>query len=260
MDTEIPSEGWGVLHLFYSVDRDRSAAEPGGAKRVLDAVGALERDGHQALVSATLGHKADLGIMALGPDLARLQAFQAELASVPALRPASSFVSLTELSEYASTEEQERERLAQHGEGLDDAAIEARLEAWRTRMAKYREDKLHPALPLKRLICFYPMAKRRGAEANWYQLPFEERRRLMGGHARVGMSYAGRVLQLITSAFAFDDWEWGVTLLADDPVALKEILYEMRFDEVSAVYSDFGPFIVGLLGEPAEAVRRAGLT
>ena len=138
--------------------------------------------------------------------------------------------------------------------------IEARLDAWRTRMAKYREDKLHPNLPLKKLICFYPMAKRRTGKANWYQLPFEERRRLMGGHARVGMSYSGRVLQLITSAFAFDDWEWGVTLLADDPVALKEILYEMRFDEVSAVYSEFGPFIVGLLAEPAEAVRRAGLS
>ncbi len=259
MEAVTPSEGWGVLHLFYSIDRDRAAAEPGSAKRVLDAVEALERDGHQALVSASLGHKADLGIMALGPDLARLQAFQVEVAGVPALRLASSFVSLTEISEYQSTEEQERARLAQH-EGLDGAAIEARLEAWRARMAKYREDKLHPRLPLKRLICFYPMAKRRGGKVNWYQLPFEERRQLMGGHARVGMSYAGRVLQLITSSFAFDDWEWGVTLLADDPVALKEILYEMRFDEVSAVYSDFGPFIVGLLAEPAEAVRRAGLT
>jgi chlorite dismutase len=260
MDAVTPSEGWGVLHLFYSIDRDRNAAEPGSAKRLLEAVEALERDGHQALVSATLGHKADLGIMALGPDLARLQGFQAEVAAVPALRPATSFVSLTETSEYTSTEEQERERLAQHGEGLDEQAIEARLDAWRARMAKYREDKLHPKLPLKRLICFYPMAKRRKNNANWYQLSFEERRRLMGGHARVGMSYSGRVLQLITSSFAFDDWEWGVTLLADDPVALKEILYEMRFDEVSAVYSDFGPFIVGLLAEPAEALRRAGLT
>ncbi|HEV8624288.1 MAG TPA: chlorite dismutase family protein, partial [Acidimicrobiia bacterium] len=133
MDAVIPSEGWGVLHLFYTIDRERAAAEPGSAKRVLDAIEALERDGHQALVSATLGHKADLGIMALGPDLARLQAFQVEVAGAPALRPASSFVSLTELSEYTSTEEQERERLSQHGEGLDDAAIEARLEAWRTR-------------------------------------------------------------------------------------------------------------------------------
>jgi len=260
MDAVTPSEGWGVLHLFYSVDRERAAAEPGAAKRVLDAIEALDRDGHQALVSATLGHKADLGIMALGPDLARLQAFQAELAAVPALTMTMSFVSLTEISEYQSTEDQERQRLAQHEGGLDEAAIEARLEAWRARMTKYREDKLHPRLPLKKLICFYPMAKRRRGKVNWYQLPFEERRQLMGGHARVGMSYAGRVLQLITSSFAFDDWEWGVTLLADDPVALKEILYEMRFDEVSAVYSDFGPFIVGLLTEPAEAISRAGLS
>src|SRR2546421_6132041 len=101
---------------------ERATAEPGSAKRVLDAIEALERDGHQALVSASLGHKCDLGIMALGPDLARLQAFQVEVASVPALLPVSSFVSLTELSEYQSTEEQERERLSQHGEGLDEAA------------------------------------------------------------------------------------------------------------------------------------------
>src|SRR5207237_10052142 len=128
-------------------------------------------DGHRALGSAVLGPKADLGILALGPDLARLQAFQAEVVAIPGLRPASSFVSLTETSEYTSTEEQERERLSQHGEGLDEAAVEARLEAWRARMAKYREDKLHPNLPRKKLLCFYPMAKRRTGRANWYQLP-----------------------------------------------------------------------------------------
>ena len=253
-----PSEGWGVLHLFYRLDRDR-ATEPGGAKVVLEAIEALEADGHQALVSANLGHKAELGIMALGPDLARLQAFQSELAAAP-LVPAWSYLSLTELSEYMSTEDDERARLAAHEEGLSEAAIEERMEAWRARMVKYREDKLHPRLPLKKLICFYPMAKRRIEGANWYALPFEDRRRLMGGHARVGMTYAGRVLQLVTSSFAFDDWEWGVTLLADDPVALREILYEMRFDEVSARFSEFGPFYVGLLDTPAEVLRRVGLT
>ncbi len=269
MDPVTPSAGWGVLHLFYRIDRDRPGgagvspgigSEPGGAKRVLDAIEALEADGHQALVAAVLGgHKAEVAVMALGPDLARLQAFQAELAAGP-LVPVWSYVSLTELSEYMSTEEEERARLAGHGEGLSDEAIEQRLEAWRTRMAKYREDKLHPRLPIRRLLCFYPMSKRREEGANWYSLPFEDRRRLMGGHARVGMNYAGRVLQLITSSFAFDDWEWGVTLLADDPVALKDILYEMRFDEVSARYAEFGPFVAGLLSEPAEALRRAGLS
>lgn len=259
MEPVIPSEGWGVLHLFYTIDRERAAAEPGGAKRVLDAIRALEADGHQALVSTVLGHKGDLGIMALGPDLARLQAFQAEVAAAP-LTLVSSYLSLTELSEYMSTEEEERARLAGHTEGLTEEAVEQRLEAWRERMVKYREDKLHPQLPQKKLICFYPMAKRRTEGANWYQLPFEDRRRLMGGHARVGRSYAGRVLQLVTSSFAFDDWEWGVTLLADDPVALREILYEMRFDEVSAVYSEFGPFVIGLLSDPSGALRRAGLS
>jgi chlorite dismutase len=257
MEPVTPSEGWGVLHLFYRLDRDR-AAEPGGSKVVVEAIEALVADGHQALVSATLGHKADLGIMALGPDLARLNAFESELSAAP-LVPAWSYLSLTELSEYMSTEDDERARLAAHEEGLSEAAVEERIEAWRTRMAKYREDKLHPRLPMKQLVCFYPMSKRRVEGANWYALPFDERRRLMGGHARVGMTYAGRVLQLVTSSFAFDDWEWGVTLLADDPVALKDILYEMRFDEVSARYAEFGPFYVGLLDEPAEVLRRINL-
>ena len=257
MEPVTPSEGWGVLHLFYRVDRDR-AAEPGGAKVVLEAVEALEADGHQALVSATLGHKADIGVMALGPDLARLNAFESELSAAP-LVPAWSYLSLTELSEYMSTEDEERARLTAERSDLSEAAVEERLEAWRARMAKYREDKLHPRLPVKRLICFYPMAKRRTEGANWYALPFDDRRRLMGGHARVGMTYAGRVLQLVTSSFAFDDWEWGVTLLADDPVALKDILYEMRFDEVSARYAEFGPFYMGLLDTPADVLRRLNL-
>ncbi len=258
MEPVTPSEGWGVLHLFYHLDRER-AAERGGAKVVLEAIEALEADGHQALVSANLGHKADLGIMAFGPDLARLQTFQAEVTAAP-LVPAWSYLSLTELSEYMSTEDDEQARLAAHEDGLSEAAVEERMQAWRARMAKYREDKLHPRLPVTKLICFYPMAKRRVEGANWYALPFEDRKRLMGGHARVGMTYAGRVLQLVTSSFAFDDWEWGVTLLADDPVALREILYEMRFDEVSARYSEFGPFYVGLLDTPAEVLRRVGLT
>ena len=101
-------------------------------------------------------------------------------------------------------------------------------------MAHYQEQRIHPKLPLKRTICFYPMSKRRDADANWYALPFDERKRLMGGHARVGRTYAGRVLQLITGSTGLDDWEWGVTLLADDPVVLKDIVYEMRFDPVSA--------------------------
>ena len=227
MDPVVPSEGWGVLHLFYTVDRARADAEPGGAKRVRDAVASLEADDHQVLVFAVLGHKAELGVMALGPDVARLQAFQQELAAAP-LSLEWSYVSLTERSEYTEDEDRARQRL-------------------------------YPRLPRKQAICFYPMSKRREPGANWYALPFDERKHLMGGHARVGRAYAGRVLQLITGSTGLDDWEWGVTLLADDPTALKEIVYDMRFDEVPARYADFGPFVTGLLLEPAEALRRVGM-
>jgi hydrogen peroxide-dependent heme synthase len=228
MDSVVPSAGWGVLHLFYRVDRTRAEHEPGGAKRVLDAIASLEADDHQALVFVVLGHKADIGVMALGPDLARLQTFQQELAAAP-LDAAFSYVSLTERSEYTDDEARARQRL-------------------------------YPRLPRKRAICFYPMSKRRQPDANWYELPFDERKRLMGRHAVVGRAYAGRVLQLITGSVGLDDWEWSVTLLADDPAALKEIVYEMRFDEVSSRYAEFGPFVTGLLLEPAEALRRVGLT
>jgi peroxiredoxin len=227
MEPLVPSEGWGVLHLFYTVDRDRADAEPGGAKRVLEAVASLEADEHQVLVFTVLGHKADLGIMALGPDVARLQAFQHELAAAPLLLEWS-YVSLTERSEYTDDEERARARL-------------------------------YPTLPRKRAICFYPMSKRRDPGANWYALPFSDRKQLMGGHARVGREYAGRVLQLITGSTGLDDWEWGVTLLADDPSALKEIVYDMRFDDVSAQYAEFGPFLMGLMLEPAEVLRQVGM-
>jgi chlorite dismutase len=257
VDPVAPSVGWGVLHLYYRVDRARAEREPGGAKRVADAVASLEADDHQVLCSATLGHKADLGVMALGPDLARLQSFQQELLQAP-LEPVTSYVSLTELSEYTSTDDDERARLVAE-EGLAGAALEAQLATWRERMAHYQEHRLHPQLPPKRLLCFYPMSKRRVVGANWYELPFEERKRLMGGHARVGRTYAGRVLQLITGSTGLDDWEWGVTLLADDPVALKDIVSEMRFDPVSATYAEFGPFFVGLVMRPADALARAGL-
>jgi chlorite dismutase len=257
MDQVTPSIGWGVLHLFYRVDRERAERDPEAGKRIADAVASLVSDGHQAVCMAMLGHKADLGVMALGPDLARLQAFQAELLGAP-LEPVWSYVSLTEQSEYGATEDEERERLVSE-EQLAGDDLEQRLATWRERIEHYREQRIHPRLPAKQVCCFYPMSKRRGADANWFELPFAQRKELMGGHARVGRTYAGRVLQLITGSTGIDDWEWGVTLLADDIVALKEIVYEMRFDPVSAKYADFGPFFTGLVLPAAEACARIGL-
>ncbi len=252
-----PSIGWGVLHLFFVVDRERAAQESGGAKQVLDALAAFEDGDHQALTFAVLGHKADVGMMALGPDLARLQRLQHDLLAAP-LNLVDSYVSLTELSEYTSSTDEERARLVAD-ESLEAEELEARLAAWEERMAHYREQRIHPKLPRKRTICFYPMSKRRAVGANWYALPFSERKRLMAAHARVGRRYAGRVLQLITGSVGLDDWEWGVTLLADDPAVLKEIVYEMRFDPASADYAEFGPFITGLLLDPDDALRRVGV-
>jgi chlorite dismutase len=253
----IPSAGWGVLHLFYRVDRERAAQDSAAAKHVTDAVAALEADGHQALTLAMLGHKADLGVMALGPDLARLHAFQAELLAAP-LEPVWSYLSLTELSEYGATEDDERERLAAE-ENLAGDELEQRLVAWRERIEHYREQRIHPQLPPRRVCCFYPMSKRRAPDANWYELAFDDRKQLMSGHARVGRTFAGRVLQLITGSTGIDDWEWGVTLFADDIVALKDIVYEMRFDPVSARYAEFGPFFTGLVLPAVDACARLGL-
>lgn len=257
IESVTPSTGWGVLHLYYRVDRAR-AEESGAAKRILDAVAALEADDHQVLAFAVLGHKADLGFMVLGPDLARLQRFQQELLDGP-LVPEYSYVSLTEQSEYGQTEDDERARLAREDGVTEPAEVEERLAAWRERIEHYREQRIHPRLPMKATMCFYPMSKRRTADDNWYALDFDARKQLMGGHARVGRSYAGRVLQLITGSTGLDDWEWGVTLLADDIVALKEIVYEMRFDEVSARYAEFGPFLTGLISDPAAVLDSVGV-
>lgn len=260
----VPSQGWGVLHLFFHFRRsfleDPVHAAGDFVRRVeeLDA-----REGYQVIPFSVLGQKADIGLMLLGPDLDILDAFAVELQNGPfgaALSPAASYVSLTETSEYTTTGEDERARLlAEEGMAEDDPTLEEAVAAYDQRMATYREHKLHPTLPRTRVIGFYPMSKRREAHANWYALDLDERKRLMGGHARVGRTYRGRVTQLITGSTGLDDWEWGVTLLTDDPATLKEIVYEMRFDEVSSRYSEFGPFVTGLVMEPAQLVRRLGI-
>ena len=208
-----------MLHLFLRVSRGFDS------EAVVDAVKSCQADGHQVVTFAVLGHKADLGVMALGPDLWRLRMLQTELTAT-GLDLADSYLSLTEVSEYA--------------EGMPPERLEPRL---------------HPRLPPagKPVVCFYPMSKRREVSGNWYMLPFEERRSLMEGHGRKGREFAGRVVQLITGSTGLDDWEWAVTLFATDPDAIKQCVYEMRFDPASAVYADFGPFLTGLVA-PVEEV------
>ncbi len=254
-----PSVGWGVLHLLLHVDRPALSSDPHRAKLALDAIASLQHDGHQVITSAVLGHKADVMVMALGPDLARLQRFQAELLQGP-FTLTSSFLSLTEFSPYTSTAQDEALRLQNEDGITDEVEIAEKLGVWSDRMTHYQEQRVHPKLPPKKVICFYPMLKRRVGVDNWYSLPFDIRKALMGSHARTGRTYAGRVLQLITGATGLDDWEWGVTLFADDPVVIKDIVQEMRFDEVTARYGEFGQFVIGLVDEPEQVFVNVGVT
>jgi peroxiredoxin len=261
MEPVIPSTGWGVTHLYYRVRADAAASPELAGKELVAALEAFTADDdHQVLCSSVLGLKADLGIMAIGPDLARHDALARALAAgnlAQALVPVTSYVSITEVSEYTETVEAARERLTAQ---LGPEAAAEKLAATEARLTKYREDKLHPRLPRKAVLAFYPMSKAREPGANWYRLPFEERRKLMGGHARVGRAYAGRILQLITASTGLDTHEWSVTLLADDLAAIKEIVYDMRFDEVTASYGRFGDFLIGLTLPPTALPTHFGLT
>jgi peroxiredoxin len=263
--TEVrPSEGWGVLHLFFHLRREALTDPTGAAKDFADRLQALDaREDYQVLAFSVLGQKADIGLAALGPDLTVLDAFATELASSPlgaGLLPAASYLSLTERSEYTPTAEEEARRLVEE-EGLAPGSAEhaTALAEFQKRIAAYAEHRLHPRLPRRRVLGFYPMSKRRSADANWYLLDYATRRTLMAGHAEVGRRYRGRVLQLVTTSVGLDDWEWGVTLLADDPKALRDIVYEMRFDEVSARYAEFGPFVIGLVLEPSDLMSHLRL-
>ena len=221
-----PTVGWGVLHLFCvpGPDVDRDA--------VLAAVKELESaEDHQVVTVALLGHKGDVGFMALGPDLWRLRRFQTGLTSA-GLVVVDSFVSLTEVSEYA-------------------AGVPAEL----------KEARLHPQLPPegKPAFCFYPMSKRRTPGQNWFTLPFEERKDLMYAHGKSGRRCAGRVLQVVTGATGVDDWEWGVTLFGVHPDDLKEVVYTMRFDEASAIYAEFGAFVTGMVAPVEQVLDEVGV-
>jgi peroxiredoxin len=216
------SVGWGVLHLFCK------ATDRTDGQRVVAAVKEIQDSDHQVLCVAVFGHKADIGFMALGPDLWRLRSLQSQLQQA-GLVVVDSYISMTETSEYSPDLPEEM-----------------------------KTPRLHPELPPegKNAFCFYPMSKRRESGGNWYTLPYETRRELMYEHGKSGRNFRGRILQVVTGSTGVDDFEWGVTLFATHLDDLKEVVYTMRYDEASAIYGEFGTFYTGLLDEPEVVVQQ----
>ena len=204
--------------------------------------------GDHSAVFSMLGHKGDLLFIHFRRDLADLNRIELALQRLRLwdyLEAASSYVSVIELGLYESTQRIYRtfsERGLEPATDAWAAALAEEMERQRTAM----EPRLHPPIPAFRYVCFYPMDRHRGELKNWYMVPFAERARMMHEHGMVGRRYAGLVKQIITGSVGFDDWEWGVDLFSDQPLQFKKLIYEMRFDEVSAVYAGFGQFFVGL--------------
>jgi hydrogen peroxide-dependent heme synthase len=207
-----------------------------------------ESTGGQSALFSVVGHKGDLMLVHFRESFDELNRAEMQLAHLRLsdyLEPATSYLSVIELGLYESS-------LKTYSE-LAERGIEPHSEEWNraiqetlSRQREAMRPRLFPDIPKNRYLCFYPMDRRRGEDKNWYTLPMEERARQMNEHGLVGRRYAGEVKQIITGSIGFDDWEWGVDLFADNPLVFKKLIYEMRFDEVSAVYALFGTFYVGV--------------
>lgn len=248
-------EGWSVLHLMYRVRwdglRDRSSADRG--RMAEDAVRALAvPDAGSTAFVQVLGHKADVMFICFRQGFEELAQAQLALSRTElhdALDPTSSYVSIVELGMYEMTAKIHDQLGARFKPGSDefDQAFDAEMATQRQRVM----NRLFLDLPKARYVCFYPMNKRRGETLNWYTESFERRASMMREHGMIGRHYAGKVTQVISGSIGYDDWEWGVDLFAQDPITFKKLIYEMRFDEASAKFAEFGPFYTGLQFAPA---------
>ena len=250
-------EGFHVLHQFFRFDWKswRSCAESEREKIVNEAVPALQRLERNAATSAVqsalfseLGHKGDLILVHFRNSLEELNQVELDLAQTQLydfLTPVHSYVSVIELGLYESTRKT-YEAAAAKGFEQHSADWNAEVEASLKRGTEAMRPRLFPAVPETKYLCFYPMDRKRAEQVNWYTVPFAERQRMMHEHGMIGRRYADVVKQIISGSIGYDDWEWGVDLFADDPVVFKKLIYEMRFDEVSAIYALFGQFFIGV--------------
>ena len=247
-------EGASVLHQMMRVRWTAWKAVPVAQRSeiVREAATALENmernPSGQSAVFSLLGHKGDLIIVHFRQsfdELGRVERHIAQLRLADYLEPTSSYLSIVELGLYESSLKTYTSLAAR---GIAPFSLEwsAEIEEVLNRSREAMRPRLFPDIPPHKYICFYPMDRKRGEEKNWYQLPMAERQRQMHEHGMIGRRYAGEVKQIISGSIGFDDWEWGVDLFADDPLVFKKLIYEMRFDEVSAVYALFGSFYVGI--------------
>jgi peroxiredoxin len=249
-------EGASVLHQFFRFDWTawRSCAD-GERKKTADqaaaVLGSLEKaaDGkvHTALFSQ-LGHKGDLVLVHFRDSLEALNKVELALAQTDLygfLDQRHSYVSVVELGLYESTRKTYE---AASAKGFEQHSPEwnAEVAASLERGAQAMAPRLWPGVPDTKYLCFYPMDRKRDEVKNWYMVPFAERQRMMHDHGMIGRRYADVVRQIISGSIGYDDWEWGVDLFADDPVVFKKLIYEMRFDEVSAEFALFGQFFIAL--------------
>jgi peroxiredoxin len=247
-------EGYFLLHQMLRVRWSRWKRLPEEQRRKMaeEAASILsemeKRPAGASAVSTILGHKGDLMLIHFRPSLEDLNQVQLDLARLPLfdyLKPTGSYVSVVELGLYEMTikvhEELEGKGLKPHTPEFD-RALQEELGRQRERM----KGRLNTGIPPRRYVCFYPMNKKRGEIKNWYAEAVRRRAELMREHGLIGRRYGDQVTQIISGSIGYDDWEWGVDLFADDPLVFKKLVYEMRFDEASSWYGEFGPFLVGL--------------
>ncbi|HUS18558.1 MAG TPA: hydrogen peroxide-dependent heme synthase [Terriglobales bacterium] len=247
-------EGASVLHQMFkvrwpewkrleAVQRNSILREAAAALATMEAA-----TGRQSALYSLLGHKGDLLFVHFRHSFAELSALETELFQLKLfdyLEQTTSYVSVVELGLYESTVKT-YESLIERGIAPGSEEWAAAVDEVLGRQREAMRSRLYPEIPANKYACFYPMDRKRGENINWYTLPLEERQRQMHEHGLIGRRYAGIVKQIISGSIGLDDWEWGVDLFADDPVIFKKLIYEMRFDEVSAVYAAFGSFYVGV--------------
>jgi chlorite dismutase len=251
-------EGSYVLHQIFRFARSAWHQQEAFhcdriVQRAVETLAAMEKgtkDGNPkpTAVYSMIGHKGDLMFVHFRDSLedlhrAELAIERMELSDF--LEPTHSYLSVVELGLYESTAKTYA-ALTEKGIEPHTAEWDAGVQEVLARQAAAMASRLHPEIPPSKYICFYPMDRLRGESKNWYQVTLAERQRMMHEHGLIGRRYADSVKQIISGSIGFDDWEWGVDLFADDPLVFKKLIYEMRFDEVSAVYAQFGSFYVGL--------------